>query len=247
MRLKPVVVAALAVWLVACGRGMSLSVEFAAPAVLEAGSAVYLGDEKVGEVSTLTIAGNAADAEISVDPELTGRLKRGSAALLATRNGGTVIELYNYRPGDEPLEDGDRLVGLNNTLEFAAWQAGEALGTGRKSMDAVSRSITNYFESEEWRRRKERMNRQMEELNRELGRTYEEIDEAYRALMKDLERESGAARERARESYAELARRLRAEIARLKEEGNESIVEPLQRLLEDLSRAFRQTPEQESA
>lgn len=242
----PLAVIALVVLLTACGREMTLSVVFDTPAGLDAGSAVYLGDAQVGEVSRLTVAGGETRAEVSLDPDRIGTLRSGSAALLARRDGRTVIELYNYRPGTEPLKDGGELVGLNNSLEFAAWQAGEALDTGRQTMDEMSRSVTEYFESDAWQRQKENMNRQMEGLSEELGRAYERTDRAYQDFMTDLENESEGARERARESYAELARRLREQIARLREEGNERIVEPLQRLLEDLSRAMERKPEQES-
>lgn len=244
--MKPFVTVVLILLLAACGRDMSLSATFMTPAGLEAGSDVYLGEAKIGEVSRLTPAGGAVQADISVDPDLTGVLYKGSAALLAGRDGRTVIELYNYRPGTEPLKDGDDLQGLNNALEFTAWQAGEALATGRRTMDEMSQSVTDYFESEEWRRQKESMNRQMETLNEELGRAYERANEAYREFVEDLESDSKAARQRARESYAELARQLREQIERLEKEGNERIVTPLKRLLEDLSRAMERKPEQES-
>lgn len=244
--LKPVFVLVLFVMLAACGWEMNVSVTFNAPAGLEAGSAVFLGEATVGEVSRLTNAGGITEVEVSMDPDLTGALREGSAALLAPRGGRTVIELYNYRPGGKPLQNGDQLVGLNNSFEFAAWQAGEVLDTGRQSMDEMSRSFSDYFESEEWRQQKDRMNRQMEELQKELGRTYEETNEAYQAFLEDLERESDAARERAHETYTELARRLRQQVARLREEGNERLVEPLQQLLEDLTRAMERKPKQEA-
>lgn len=232
--------------LVACARDMNLTATFATPAGLDAGAPVYVGAEKAGEVSRLTIAGDMAKAELSVDPGLTGALRTGTAALLATRDGRTVIELYNYRSGARALQDGDELVGLNNSLEFAAWQAGEVLESGRQSMEAMSRSIADYFESDEWRQQRERMNRQMEDLKEGLGRAYEDTNDAYRAFMDDLERESGAARERARESYADLARKLRQHIDRLEKQGHDNLVEPLRRLLEDLTRAMERKPEQES-
>lgn len=235
-----------AVLVAACTRDMRLTATFAAPAGLDAGAAVYLGAEKAGEVSRLTSAGAMTMAEISVDPESAGALRAGTAALLATRDGRTVIELYNNRSGARALRDGEELVGLNNSLEFAAWQAGEALDSGRRSVEAMSRSIADYFESDEWRRQRERMNRQMEDLKAELGRAYEDTSDDYRAFMDDLERESGAARERARESYAELARKLRRHIERLEKEGNDHLIEPLRQLLEDLSRAMERKPKQES-
>ena len=245
-RAKPVLILMVAVLTVACGRGPTLSTTFAAPAGLEAGAPVYLGAARIGEVDRLTIADGTTRVDITVEPELTGALQKGSAALLTERDGRAVIELYNYRPGDEVLEDGGELVGLNDSLEFAAWQAGEALESGRRSIDDMGRSVRDYFESEAWQRQKERMNRQMQDLEEELGRTYEEMNETYRAFIKDLEKQSEAARERARQSYAELARRLREEIARLEKDGHETLVDPLRRLLEDLSRAMEQQPEQES-
>lgn len=248
MKALPKIVGAVlaAVLLAACARDMNLTATFAAPAGLAAGAVVYLGAEKAGEVSRLTTSGDMTKAEISVDPDLTGLLRTGTAALLTIRDGRTVIELYNYRPGARTLQDGDELVGLNNSLEFAAWQTGEALDSGRQSMEAMSRSIADYFEGDEWRQQRERMNRQMEDLKEELGRAYDDTNDAYRAFMDDLERETGAARERARESYAELARKLRQHIERLEKQGNDNLVEPLQRLLEDLSRAMERKPEQES-
>lgn len=246
MILRSAFLVTLAILLIACARDMSLSATFAAPTGLAAGSPVYLGDARVGEVARLTTAGGATRAEITVDPGLTGALRHGSAALITNRGGRTVLELYNYRPADKPLENGDTLVALNNTLELAGWQAGEALDTGRRSVEELSRSINDYFESDQWRQQKDLMNRQMEGLEEELGRSYEETRQAYQEFIKDLENESDAARERARESYRALARQLRDRIARLREEGNERFVAPLQRLLEDLSRAMGKQPEQES-
>lgn len=244
--LKPAFVVVLVMLLAACARDVSLSATFAAPAGLAAGSPVYLGDAGVGEVARLTTAGGTTRVEITVDPGLTGALRQGSAALITNRGGRTVLELYNYRPADEPLENGDTLVGLNNKLELAAWQTGEALDTGRRTVDELSRSIEDYFKSDQWRRQKDRMNRQMESLEEELGRSYDETRQAYQEFMQDLENESDVARERARESYRALTRQLQDRIARLREEGSEQFVAPLQRLLEDLSRAMGRVPEQES-
>lgn len=244
--LKTAGVVLLAVMLAACARDMNLTATFAAPAGLDAGATVYLDAEKAGEVSRLTVAGDMTKAELSVDPGLAGALRTGTAALLATRDGRTVIELYNYRSGARALQDGDELVGLNNPLEFAAWQAGEALDSGGRSMETMSRSIADYFESDEWRQQRQRMNRQMEDLKEGLGRAYEDTNDAYRAFMDDLERESGAAQEHARQSYAALARKLRRHVERLEKQGHDNLVEPLRQLLEDLSRAMERKPEQES-
>jgi len=236
----------LIVVLSGCSRQTTVSTSFDEDAELEAGAPVYLGDVRVGEVSALSRTGTLTDAELSLDPDLATGLSAGSAALLTTRNGQTVIQLYNYRPGNQALKDGDNLVGLNNALEYAAWQAGEALDTGQQSMEDMADSVSEYFESEEWQQRKERMNQRMEGLKEQLGRTYEETSRAYRQFLEDLESDSAATRERARESYAELAQKLRERMARLKEQGNEKLVEPLQKLLEDLSRAMEKQPEQES-
>lgn len=234
------------VLIAACARDMRLTATFVIPTGLDAGAAVYVGAERAGEVSRLTSAGDITTVEISVDPEAAGALRTGTAALLATRDGRTVIELYNHRSGERPLHDGDELVGLSDPLEFAAWQAGEALDSGRRSVDAMSRSLAGYLESNEWRRQRQQINRQMEDLKEELGRAYEDTSDDFRAFMDDLERESGAARERARESYAALARKLRRHIERLEKEGNDHLVEPLRQLLEDLSRVMERNPEQES-
>lgn len=237
----------LAMVLSGCSRGMSVSTSFDNNADLETGTPVYLGDVEIGEVASLTTAGTLTEAELSLDPDLATGLSNGSAALLTTRDGRTVIQLYNYRPGNEPLREGDSLVGLNNALEYAAWQAGEALDTGKQSMDDMAASVSEYFQSEEWRQRKERMNQRLQGLKEDLGQAYEDTDKAYRQFLEDLESDSAAARERARQSYAELAQKLREQMARLKEQGNENLVAPLQKLLEDLSRAMEKQPEQESA
>lgn len=241
-----VVVLFLSLVLSGCSQGMSVSTSFDENVDIETGTPVYLGDVEIGEVTRLTTAGTLTEVELSLDPDLATGLSNGSAALLTTRDGQTVIQLYNYRPGNEPLQEGDSLVGLNNALEYAAWQAGEALDTGKQSMDEMAASVSEYFESEEWQQRKERMNQRLEGLKEDLGRTYEETNRAYRKFLDDLESDSAVARERARESYAELAQKLREEMARLKEQGNDKLVEPLQKLLEDLTRAMEKQPEQEA-
>ena len=238
--------ALLAVLLSACSRDISVSVTFEGAGPLKTGAPVYFNDVQIGEVADSTITGDLMKADLSLDPELAAGLKSGSAALLGARDGQPVVTLYNYRPGREPLQSGGELIGLNDPLELAAWRTGEALDTGSQSMEEVTRSMTEYFESEEWQQRKEEMNRRMEALQSELGRTYEETNRAYNEFLEDLESQSEAARERAQESYSRLTERLRQDIARLKEQGNEELVEPLMRLLEDLSRAMEKKPEQES-
>lgn len=246
MNLTRLIVAAALGVLAGCGQETTVSATFNAASGLETGTPVYLGDILVGEVSDVTMTGETAKAGLSLDPELVESLRTGSAALFTSRSGEAVVELYRYRPGKDPLQSGGEMVGLNNTLEYTAWRAGESLDAGRQSMDEMAKSIKDYFDSEEWQQHKERMDRQLADLKEELGRTYEETNEAYQEFLKDLESESEAARERARESYDELVKQLQEQIARLKEQGNEQIVEPLQRLLEELSRAMQQKPEQQS-
>jgi len=232
--------------LVACGREMTVSVAYEDAGNLDTGTPVFLGEVKVGEVAGLTTTGDLTEAELALDPDLATGLSAGSAALLTSRNDQPAIVLYNYRPRDEPLQDGGKLVALHSSLEYAAWQAGEALDSGTQSVEEMTQSVSEYFQSEEWQQKKEEMNRRLTSLKEDLGQRYEETRQAYQELLEDLESESQAARERARESYAELAQKLRQEIARLKEQGNEKLVEPLQRLLDDLSRAMEKRPEQES-
>lgn len=239
-------VALSALLLTACSEQMGVSVTFEDAVPLEAGTPVYFNNIEVGEVTDSTITGELMKVELSLDPELVAGLNSGSAALLAEQDGQRAIMLYNYRPGKEPIHADGELIGLNDSLELAAWRTGEALDTGKESVDEMTRSVTAYFESEEWQRKKEQMNQRMEDLKSELGETYERTNRAYQEFMSDLESQSEAARERAEKSYAELSEKLREDIARLKAEGNEKLVEPLLKLLEDLSRAMEKKPEQES-
>lgn len=236
-----------AVALSACGRELHVSATFENSARLAAGVPVYLDDAKVGEISGLTRTGATVRAKMTLDPGQVAALRSGSAALLTSRDGHTVIELYNYRPGGETLQEGAVLVGLNSSLEYAAWQAGESFDTGTQTMSNMARSVQNYFQSDEWRQKKENMNRELENLKQQLGQSYDDTNKAYQEFLEDLESQSKEARERARESYAEVTRRLKAQIDRLKQQGNEKVVEPLQRLLDDLSRAMEKKPDQESS
>lgn len=238
--------AALAVLLAACGRQLDVSVTFNNPTTLATGTPVYLGEAKVGEVSGLTTTGVTTTAQLSLDPDQTAGLRGGTAALLTARKAGPVIELYNYRPGRDPLHSGAVLVGLNSTLEYAAWQAGETLATGKQSMNALAKTVTGYFQSEEWQRQKDEMNRQLESLRQQLGQSYNETSRAYRDFLNDLESQSEQARQGAKKSYAELVKRLGEQIEQLEAQGNEQLVEPLQKLLDELSRAMKKKPDQES-
>lgn len=232
--------------LVACGRGMSVSVTFEDAGVMAPGMPVFLSGVQVGEVDRSTLSGDLTEVELSLEPDLVAGLSTGSAALLSTHDGESAILLYNYRPGDEKLQDGGELIGLHNAFEAAAWRTGEVLDTGKRSVDEMTRSMTEYFQSEEWQKQKEDMNRQMEQLKDDLGQTYEETNESYRKFLENLESDSEAARERAEELYSRLAEQLREDIARLKEQGDENLVEPLLQLLDQLSRAMEKKPEQAS-
>lgn len=244
--LKTLGAALLGLVLVACSDQMSVSVTFEQAGPLEAGTPVYFNDVQIGEVAGATITGDLMEAELALDPELAAGLKSGSAAMVGRHEGERAVLLYNYRPGKESLQEGGELIGLDDSLELAAWRTGEALDAGRQSVEEMSRSVTGYFESEEWRQRKEQMNQRMEELRQSLDQSYEQTNEAYQEFLKNLESESQAAREKTRESYEKLTGQLREEMARLKKQGNEKLVEPLIKLLEDLSRAMEKKPEQES-
>ncbi|MFZ0488588.1 MAG: MlaD family protein [Arenicellales bacterium] len=238
--------AAVAVFLSACARELHVSATFNNSSGLATGVPVYLDDAKVGEISGLTRTGATVRARLALDPDLVAALRSGSAALLTTRGGHTVIELYNYRPGGDPLKDDAVLVGLNNSLEYAAWQAGESIDTGTKSMNDLAKTVHDYFQSDEWEQKKNEMNRQFDDLKQQLGRSYDDTNKAYQKFLGDLESQSEEARKQARESYAQLARRLKEQIEHLKQQGNEKLVEPLQRLLDELSRAMAKKPDRES-
>ena len=237
--------AVLVLLLTACGEELSVSVTFEQAGPLKTGTPVYFNDVRIGEVAGSTISGDLMQADLSLDPDLAAGLNSGSAALLGEHDGERALLLYNYRPGEEPLRSGGALIGLDDSMELAAWRAGEALDTGRQSVEEMSRSVREYFESEEWNQRKERLNQRMEDLKSELGQSYEETNQAYREFLENLESESRTSRERARESYRRLAEQLREEMAQLKEQGDEKLVQPLLELLEDLSRAMEKQPEQE--
>lgn len=232
--------------LAACGRELSVSVTFEDAGPLKHGMPVFLDGVEVGEVDRATVSGDLTEVEVSLDPDLVAGLNAGSAALLSTHDGEPVILLYNYRPGQEKLQDGGELIGLHNAFEAAAWRTGEVLDSGRQSVDEMTRSMNEYFQSEEWREQKEEMNRRMEQLKEDLGQTYEETNESYRRFLENLESDSEIARERAEELYSQLAEQLREDIARLRKQGNEKLVEPLLQLLEELSRAMEKKPEQAS-
>ena len=240
-------VAVVAIVLAACGRHLQVRAIFNSPAGLATGTPVYLGEARVGTVTSLMTDGASTTAELSLDPDRTAALRTGSAALLTTRDGATAIELHNYRAGADPLKSGAVLVGLNTTFEYAAWQAGESLDTGKRSMNELARTVTGYFQSEEWRRRKDEINRQLDEIGKQLGRSFDETGKACQDFLSDLESQSAEAQERARKSYAELAKRLRDQIEQLEEQGNEKLVKPLQDLLDELSRPMKKKPDQESA
>ncbi|MGA8261878.1 MAG: MlaD family protein [Arenicellales bacterium] len=237
----------LSIMLAACGRHLQVQASFKEPTGLATGTPIYLGDARVGTVSGLTTDGVNTTAELSLDPDRTAGLRAGSAALLTTRGGATAIELHNYRPGSDPLKNGTVLVGLNGTFEYAAWQAGEALDTGKQSMDELAKTVTGYFQSEEWRRRKDEMNHQLDDLRKQLGESFDETGNAYRNFLNDLESQSREAQERARQSYAELTKRLRKQIRQLEQQGNEKLVKPLQDLLDELSRPMKKQSDQEEA
>lgn len=239
--------AVLAIMLAACGRHLQVQASFKEPTGLATGTPVYLGDARVGTVSGLTTDGVNTTAALTLDLDRTAGLRAGSAALLTTRGGAVAIELHNYRPGSDSLKNGGVLVGLKGTFEYAAWQAGEALDTGRQSMNELAKTVTGYFQSEEWRRRKDKMNRQLDDLRKQLGESFDETGNAYRNFLNDLESQSREAQERARQSYAELTRRLREQIQQLEQQGNEKLVKPLQDLLDELSRPMKKRADQEEA
>lgn len=238
---------AMALLLAACGRQLDVSARFDDAAGLLPGTPVYLHGADVGEVARVAKSGDTTTAELSLDPAPVSELRAGSAALLTTRAGSTVIELHDYRPGTGRLKSGATLVGLNGPLEYAAWRAGEALDTGAQSVNRLAGAVTAYFQGGAWQRRRKEMNRSFGKLRQQLGQSYQQTNEAYQDFLDNLESQSEQAREQARQSYAELAGRLRAQIRQLEAQGREEVVKPLQQLLDEISRTMKQRPQEGSA
>lgn len=243
---KLLMIISLVTGIYACSQQTDLSVSFDTPQKLSEGAKVYLDGQAVGEVSKISNTNEAMVVTLDLEPESIKHLRSGSAAIVNSKNGEQIVEIYNYRSGKEVLKAGDQLIGLNNLLEYAAWQAGEAIDAGKQSAESALGSVSEYFNSDEWQQQKQKMNDQMAKLQQDLGQAFEESRQAIDQLLQDLEAGSDQAREETKKSYEELSAQLKTEIERLRKQGKEQLIDPLKQLLDELSRAMEENQDSKS-
>ncbi|MDH3688522.1 MAG: MlaD family protein [Gammaproteobacteria bacterium] len=225
-----------------CGlssKSIDVSVVFADAEALSPGQVVRFGRNDVGKVKAVERNAEGATVHLRLNEEEAGAVQHNAAAMIVYAEPRRV-EIYNPGSTGETITDGDKLYGLNNNLELLAWQAGSAAASVTQSMQQAVTGLQEYFDSEDWERAKQEMQRQLDLLARESNESLERLGRDYETLLKELESQSAEAMEEAQKHFEDFARALEEQLRELNEKGQHDLANALQRLLDILRSSMEQ-------
>ena len=228
---------------IGCVKGTNVSVLFDADVAVTEGSQVRYQQEVIGKIDRVSKEDKGTRVYLALDSEKLKELKKGSAVLLVKHNGKTYAELYNYRPGKEPLSDGDELVALHNTMEYVTWQTGETVDFTQDTLSDMTASLQNFLQSEEWIKQKQEMQGDLGRLGSDVQIAISEMQKEYEAILKQLETQSKQSAEQAEKRYKELATTLNQQIEELLRNGEDVLASVLQQFLDSLEQLMQRYSE----
>ena len=153
----------------ACDRSsLNVSADFSSTQDIQAGTPVYFGKSKVGQVSDVQIDGVGSKISISLDKQAAQTIQSNAAVVVNRMKQGMPLEIYNRASFDvteeqqDPIKEGQALHGLNSMLELGAWIIGDAIQLGVGTASKMVESFQTYLQGEEFEQGKQNLNAQMQ-------------------------------------------------------------------------------------
>ncbi|MFC1665789.1 MlaD family protein [Pseudomonadota bacterium] len=193
-------------------------------------SSVLLNGVKIGEVKSVTTKGKQVELILQLSVEKAKGVQTNAAAIVEGTEPANVV-IYNPSTTAKTVQAGDTLFGLNSSLEFAAWRAGDSISS---TVEQVSKFVHTYFEGEEWNKTKKEMNDLLGALEKQGRATHDDLARDFEELTNNLESQSEKALEEAQKSIDALA----GKIEELRNQGQDEMARMLQLLIEELNRAL---------
>lgn len=223
-----------------CTQTVQVSAMFAPEVQVSPGADVWFGQGVIGEVRRISKEGDGTRVFIALDPDESKGLMKGAAAAPVTRDDVAGIEIFNFRSGQEPLGDGDELVGLNNALEYFSWQSRETLDFTSGALSTFTTSVQNYFDSEEWQSQKKEMEQSFAQLGADVQSAVEDMLRDYEALVEELQARSEQNSEQIGRQLDEITTMLQQQIQELLQNNEAALTDSLQELLDRLEQTLKQ-------
>lgn len=177
-------VSLFALLLAACGQSqLELTADFSRSQDIEENADVYFGSEVIGQVADVEKKERGSMVVIEIEEAKSAELA-GNAALVANRTVRPMrLELYNApNKSDQPLEDGQKIKGLDSQFELLGWGVGNAIGI---NTEAIS-EFKEYLGSDEFEQDKKAVTDSINSAVKETGEALRTMEEEFAAALDEL-------------------------------------------------------------
>ncbi len=221
-----------------------VTVNFSDAKGLQAGDPVELNGAPIGTVAAVELNPAGVSVQLKLEAGKANTVQQGAAAMIATEAPKRRVVVYNPAGQGAAIADGAALRGLNSEFEFTFWQTAGAITAAQKAFKQTAESLQNYFQSEEWRQIKKRMEDLLNSIPEQADAMAQGFREKFEALIRELELQS-------KQPWAQIEERYKAVLADLDktqkefhELGKPEIVASLQKLRDELEASVNRYREQ---
>jgi polyhydroxyalkanoate synthesis regulator phasin len=218
---------------------LNVGVEFVGTRPIESGAAITINGLVIGRVAKVEHRQDQTRLTLALDRDKAGVVQSNGAAGIDPVNHHIVI--YNGETKSGAVVDGASLIALNSPLDEAAWQAGRALSVMQDSMRRFSTAMQGYFESEEWRQSKSRVEDDLRQFGEQSRQAAETVRDDVEAMLRNLESQSRQTTDEARRQLNALQETLQ----RLAQENSGEINSAITKLLDSLQSALDKATRQQ--
>ena len=133
-----------------CAQDPELRVMFDTEVIVSEGDEVEFDNAIVGNIDLITDEDDGTRVFMRVKSDVVKELHLGSAAIMRRSGERTYVELFDRGGRKRRLSNGSELIGLNNSIEYLAWQTGKSVDSAQSSLLEMTESLQDYFQGEEW-------------------------------------------------------------------------------------------------
>jgi len=189
---------------------------------IETGALVYFEDQVVGEVSDIVTEAAGVRIALNIDKVAAAKISRQSAVVVNRLKDGAPLEMYNPSVvGEEFLQAGQEVKGLDSMFQLGAWLVGDAIQVGSGSITQYVNAFQDYLKGQQFQEDKAAVRAQIEEAKDAASEAISsmelELDNAAKE-MATSEKEMAAAVEEFGEELAPVVQELSKNGAELMQE-----------------------------
>jgi len=189
---------------------------------IETGALVYFEDQVVGEVSDIVTEAAGVRIALNIDKVAAAKISQQSAVVVNRLKDGAPLEMYNPSVvGEEFLQAGQEVKGLDSMFQLGAWLVGDAIQVGSGSITQYVNAFQDYLKGQQFQEDKAAVRAQIEEAKDAASEAISsmelELDNAAKE-MATSEKEMAAAVEEFGEELAPVVQELSKNGAELMQE-----------------------------